>query len=48
MQLYNNLIKLSNIKFRRYTGVSRYVFDICALIVKEYEKKTKIKRRTTK
>ncbi len=43
MQLYNNLIKLSNTKFRRYTGVSRYVFDICVLIVKEYEKKTKIK-----
>ncbi len=43
MEKYINLLKLSNTKFRRYTGVTRYIFDICVLIVKEYEKTTKIK-----
>ncbi len=43
MEKYTNLLKLSNTKFRRYTGVTRYIFDICVLIVKEYEKLTKIK-----
>ena len=40
---FMKLSTVSNIKFRRYTGVVRYVFDICVLIVKEYEKQTKSK-----
>jgi hypothetical protein len=43
MQKYTNLSNLSNNKFRRYTGVIRYTFDISVLIIKEYEKLTKIK-----
>jgi len=43
MQKYTDLSKLSNTQFRRYTGVTRYIFDISVLIVKEYEKLIKIK-----
>ncbi len=41
MQKYSNLSKLSNTKFRRYTGVTRFVFDITVLIIKEYKHLTK-------
>ncbi len=42
-QKFLKLSTVSNTKFRRYTGVVRYVFDICVLIVKEYQTKIKIK-----
>lgn len=38
------LSKLSNTKFRRYTGIIRYVFDIMSVIVQEYDKKNKLKK----
>lgn len=40
---YTRLSKLSDTKFRRYTGVIRYVFDIIVLIVKAYDEQLKIK-----
>jgi Helix-turn-helix of DDE superfamily endonuclease len=40
---YQRLSKLSDTKFRRYTGVNRYVFDIIVLIVKAYDEQTKVK-----
>jgi hypothetical protein len=43
MQKYIELSKISNTKFRRYTGVQRHIFDISTLIIKEYDKLTKIK-----
>ena len=38
---YSRLLKLSNTKFRRYTGVNPFVFELMVLIVKEWEKQTK-------
>lgn len=43
MLKYIELSKLSNTKFRRYTGIQRDIFDISVLIIKEYDKQTKIK-----
>lgn len=37
------LSKLSNSKFRRYTGIERYIFDIMVLIVDEYDLQTKLR-----
>jgi len=38
---YIQLSKLSKTKFRRYTGVTTFVFEIMVIIVKEYERQTK-------
>jgi hypothetical protein len=40
---YSVLSKLSGNQFRRYTGVIRYTFDIMAIIIAEYDRKTKLK-----
>ena len=40
---YTALSALSDTKFRRYTGVIRYVFDMIVLIVKTYDEQTKLK-----
>jgi hypothetical protein len=40
---YSVLLKLSNTQFRRYTGVTRFVFDISILIIKGYDSQTKLK-----
>jgi len=40
---YSVLSKLSGTKFRRYTGIIRYTFDIMAIIICEYDRKTKLK-----
>lgn len=42
-QKYAVLSKLSNTKFRRYTGVTRFVFDISVLIITQYLIQTKKK-----
>ena len=34
---------MSNTKFRRYTGVTRFVFDFCVLLIRAYFEQTKIK-----
>ena len=44
MSIYSNLSPISNREFRRYTGVTRFVFDICVLILNEYYAQTKIKK----
>lgn len=38
---YSALSKLSKTKFRRYTGVTLYVFELMVLLVKEWERQTK-------
>lgn len=38
---YEQLLNLSNGKFRRYTGITCYVFELMAIIVKEYERQVK-------
>lgn len=43
MPSYDSLKNLSNTKFRRYTGVTRFVFDFCVLLIDTYLKETKIK-----
>jgi len=43
MQSYSDLSKLSHTQFRRRTGVTRFVFDISVLVLKEYYRQTKIK-----
>ena len=43
MQRYLSISNLSNTKFRRYTGVTRLTFDISVLIIKEYDRQTKVK-----
>ena len=42
-QKYLELLKVSNTKFRRYTGATPYVLDISTLIIKEHMRMTKIK-----
>lgn len=41
---YAKLKDLSNTKFKRCVGVSRFVFDFCVLVLKDYSAKTKIKQ----
>ena len=43
MNNYAALKKVSNTKFRRYTGVTRFVFDFCVLLIRAYFEQTKIK-----
>lgn len=43
MNNYVALKKVSNTKFRRYTGVTRFVFDFCVLLIRTYFEQTKIK-----
>lgn len=40
-QKYLQLSKLSKTKFRRYTGVTTYIFELMVIIVKEYERQIK-------
>lgn len=40
---FEQLKKLSNNKFRRYTGLKRDNFEICVLIIVEYLRQTKLK-----
>lgn len=40
---FSTLSKMSCTKFRRYTGVIRFSFEIMVLIVSEYERQTKLK-----
>ena len=42
-QKYFELLKVSNTKFRRYTGTTRFIFDMATLTVKDYQKRTKLK-----
>ena len=42
-QKYFELLKVSNTKFRRYTGTTRFIFDMATLVVKDYQKRTKLK-----
>lgn len=39
-----HLLCLSNTKFRRYTGVTPFMFELMVVIVKEYERQTKSKK----
>ncbi len=43
MNNYLALKKMSNTKFRRYTGITRFVFDFCVLLIEAYIKETKLK-----
>ena len=43
MNNYAALKKVSNTKFHRYTGVTRFVFDFCVLLIRTYFEQTKIK-----
>jgi len=40
-QKYVQLSKLSKTKFRRYTGVSPFIFEIMVILLKEYERQVK-------
>lgn len=41
---YSQLLKLSNTKFQRYTGIKRFIFELTVEIVKEYERQVKDKK----
>jgi hypothetical protein len=40
---YQDLCRGSKTRFRRYTGVSTFVFELMVLLVRQYEEETKIK-----
>lgn len=40
-QKYAQLSKLSKTKFRRYTGVTPFIFEIMVILLKEYERQVK-------
>lgn len=40
-QKYLQLSKLSNTKFRRYTGVTLFAFEMMVILLKEYERQVK-------
>lgn len=40
-QKYVQLSKLSKTKFRRYTGVTPFIFEIMVILLKEYERQVK-------
>lgn len=42
-QKYSRLSRSSNTKFRRYTGINRFVFDLIVLIIQAYDKGIKKK-----
>ena len=40
-QKYAQLSKLSKTKFRRYTGLTPFVFEMIIILLKEYERQVK-------